>query len=179
MDEQQYLLVPDLANRLAAIDIGTNSIRLAIVEVLRGGAYRILDEERDSTRLGRALNTTRRRDDRAGEASIESLRRMKQSADGFHVRELRCVATCAGREAENGCEFVARAGAEAGVEVEVISSEQEARLAFSSVQRAFDLSGKNLALADIGGGSTEIVLASGPVIEAVYTTKLGAVRLAE
>ncbi|MFO0900083.1 MAG: Ppx/GppA phosphatase family protein [Pirellulales bacterium] len=179
MDEQQYLLVPDLANRLAAIDIGTNSIRLAIVEVLRGGAYRILDEERDSTRLGRALNTTRRLDDRAVEASLESLRRMKQIADGFHVRELRCVATCAVREAENGSEFVARARAEAGVEIEVISSEQEARLAFSSVQRAFDLSGKNLALADIGGGSTEIVLASGPVIEAVYTTKLGAVRLAE
>jgi exopolyphosphatase/guanosine-5'-triphosphate,3'-diphosphate pyrophosphatase len=179
MDEQQYLLVPDLAHRLAAIDIGTNSIRLAIVEVLRGGAYRILDEERDSTRLGRALNATRRLDDRAVEASLESLRRMKQIADGFHVRELRCVATCAVREAENGGEFVERARAEAGIEVEVISSEQEARLAFSSVQRAFDLSGKNLALADIGGGSTEIVLASGPVVEAVYTTKLGAVRLAE
>lgn len=179
MDEQQYLLVPDLAHRLAAIDIGTNSIRLAIVEVLRGGAYRILDEERDSTRLGRALNTTRQLDERAVEASLESLRRMKQIADGFHVRDLRCVATCAVREAENGSDFVERARAEAGVVVEVISSEQEARLAFSSVQRAFDLSGKNLALADIGGGSTEIVLASGPVVEAVYTTKLGAVRLAE
>jgi len=179
MEEQQYLLVPDLAHRLAAIDIGTNSIRLAIVEVLRGGAYRILDEERDSTRLGRSLGTTRRLEDRSVEASLESLRRMKQIADGFHVRELRCVATCAVREAENGGDFVRRAREEAGVEIEVISSEQEARLAFSSVQRAFDLAGKNLALADIGGGSTEIVLASGPVVEAVYTTKLGAVRLAE
>ena len=68
---------------------------------------------------------------------------------------------------------------EVGIDVEVISADQEARLAFYSVQRAFDLNGKNVVVADIGGGSTEIVLASGNVIESIATTPLGAVRLTE
>ena len=68
---------------------------------------------------------------------------------------------------------------EVGIEVEVISADQEAHLAFYSVQRAFDLNGKNVVVADIGGGSTEIVLASGNVIESISTTPLGAVRLTE
>jgi exopolyphosphatase/guanosine-5'-triphosphate,3'-diphosphate pyrophosphatase len=68
---------------------------------------------------------------------------------------------------------------EVGIYVEVISADQEAHLAFYSVQRAFDLNGKNVVVADIGGGSTEIVLASGNVIESIATTPLGAVRLTE
>ena len=66
-----------------------------------------------------------------------------------------------------------------GIDIEVISAEQEALLAFFSVQRAFDLTDKHAAVADIGGGSTEIVLAYGNLVEAIYTTQLGAVRLSE
>ena len=66
-----------------------------------------------------------------------------------------------------------------GLEVEVISADREARLAFSSIQNAFHLIGKNVILADIGGGSTEIVFATGNLIEAIFTTPLGAVRLTE
>ena len=72
------------------------------------------------------------------------------------------------REAANGDEFCRRAKEELGIEIEVIGAEQEARLAFSSVQRAFDLAGKHVAVVDIGGGSTEIVLAFGNLIEAMY-----------
>jgi exopolyphosphatase/guanosine-5'-triphosphate,3'-diphosphate pyrophosphatase len=179
MEEKQFFLSPDLAYRLAAIDIGTNSIRLIVAEPLRGGNYRILDEEKESTRLGEKLGANGRLDPAAIEKSLGALRRMKQIAEGFQTTDLKTIATCAVREAENGDEFVRRARDELGIEIEIITAEQEAMLAFASVQRAFDLTNQHVAVVDIGGGSTEIVLAFGNLIEAVYTTQLGAVRLAE
>lgn len=179
MEQAQYLLSRDLSQRLAAIDIGTNSIRLIVAEALRDGQYRVLDEEKETTRLGRSLAKTGKMDEESIQQSLDTLRRMKQIADGYQVSELKAIATCAVREAENGEEFCRRAMVETGVKVTVISAEREAHLAFYSVSRAFDLAEKRVALADIGGGSTEIVLSSGKVIEAVYTTKLGTVRLAE
>lgn len=179
MDDKQFLLSPDLAYRLAAIDIGTNSIRLMIVEPLRDGSYRILDEEKETTRLGKNLAKTRRLDPAAVEATLTALRRMKQIAAGFQVREMRVIATCAVREAKDGAEFCRRARDEVGLDVEIISGQREAELAFYSVSRSFQLAGKNVAIADIGGGSTEIILASGDLIEAIYTTPLGAVRLTD
>ncbi|MEX0676552.1 MAG: Ppx/GppA phosphatase family protein [Pirellulales bacterium] len=179
MEEKQFFLSPELVYRLAAIDIGTNSIRLIVAEPLRGGNYRILDEEKESTRLGEHLGKTGRLDPAAIEKSLSALRRMKKIAEGFQTTELKTIATCAVREAANGEEFCRRVRDELGLEIEVIGPEREALLAFASVQRAFDLSGKHLAVVDIGGGSTEIVLAFGNLVETVYTTQLGAVRLSE
>ena len=177
--DQQIILSPELSHRLASVDIGTNSIRLIVAEALRDGNYRILDEEKDTTRLGKGLSATGRLDPEAVERSLAALRRMQQIAAGFQVREIRTIATCAVREAADGEEFCHRVKAETGFEVEVISGEKEAQLAFFSVVRNFHLEGKNVAVADIGGGSTEIILASGNVIEQVYTTPLGAVRMGE
>jgi exopolyphosphatase/guanosine-5'-triphosphate,3'-diphosphate pyrophosphatase len=179
MEEKQFFLSPELAYRLAAIDIGTNSIRLIVAEPLRGGNYRILDEEKESARLGEHLGRTGRLEPAAIDKALDALRRMKQIAEGFQTTELKTIATCAVREAANGEEFVRRAREELGLEIEVIGAQQEALLAFSSVQRAFDLTGKHVAVVDIGGGSTEIVLALGNLVEAVYATRLGAVRLSE
>ncbi len=179
MEDKQFFLSPDLAYRLAAIDIGTNSIRLIVAEPLRGGNYRILDEEKESTRLGENLSKTGQLDERAIEKSLGALRRMKQIAEGFQITELKTIATCAVREAINGDEFRRRAREELGIDIEVITAEREALLAFASVQRAFDLTNQHVAVADIGGGSTEIVLAYGNLVEAVYTTQLGAVRMSE
>lgn len=177
MEEQQFF--PELATRLGAIDIGSNSVRLIIAEPLRGGNYRILDEERESTRLGKALNSTGKLDPIAFDQTLAALGRFKKIATGFQVSQLRCIATCAVREATNRDEFVRRAKEEHDLNVEVISGHQEGRLAFISVQRAFDLTGKNVVVVDIGGGSTEFVMASGNAIEAIYSTSLGTVRLTE
>jgi exopolyphosphatase/guanosine-5'-triphosphate,3'-diphosphate pyrophosphatase len=179
MEEKQFFLSPDLAYRLAAIDIGTNSIRLIVAEPLRGGKYRILDEEKETTRLGERLSKTGRLDPQAIEKSLAALRRMKQIAEGLQSTELKTIATCAVREAANGAEFCRRAKDELGIDIQIVGAEQEALLAFASVQRAFDLANQHVAVVDIGGGSTEIVLAYGDLVEAVYTTQLGAVRLAE
>lgn len=179
MEDKQIYFSEDLAHRLAAIDIGSNSVRLMVAEPLRGGSYRILDEEREPTRLGRSLSSSGNLDPEAVELTLAALRRFKQIAGGFQVNELRTIATCAVREAANGPEFCRRAREELGIEIEVIPADKEARLAFYSVQRAFDLTGKNVVVADIGGGSTEFIFASGNAIEAIFTSPLGAVRLSE
>jgi exopolyphosphatase/guanosine-5'-triphosphate,3'-diphosphate pyrophosphatase len=177
-DDKQIYLSPDLTSRLAAIDIGSNSVRMLVAEALRGGAYRILDEEREPTRLGRSV-ASGVLDDESMARTIQALRSFREIAAGYQVTNLRTIATCAVREARNGPEFCRRVRDEVGIEIEVISSEREARLAFSSVQHAIDLTGRNVVVADIGGGSTEIVFATGNLIEAIYPTTLGAVRLTE
>ena len=178
-EDKQIFLSADMACRLAAIDIGSNSVRLLVAEALRGGAYRILDEEREPTRLGRSVSEKGQLDDESMERTITALRTFKQIAAGYQATSLRTIATCAVREARNGPEFCRRVREQVGLEVEVISGDREARLAFSSVQNAFDLSGKNVIVADIGGGSTEVVFATGDLIESIFSTPLGAVRLTE
>jgi exopolyphosphatase/guanosine-5'-triphosphate,3'-diphosphate pyrophosphatase len=179
VEDKQIWLSADLACRLAAIDIGSNSVRLLVAEALRGGIYRILDEEREPTRLGKSVSSEGRLDDESMDRTVAALKNFKRIAAGFQVTSLRTIATCAVREAGNGPEFCRRIRAEVGLDVEVISGEREARLAFASVQHAFDLSGKNVVVADIGGGSTEIVFATGNLIESIFSTPLGAVRLTE
>lgn len=179
MSEQQTYLTPDINPRLAAIDVGSNSIRLVVAEAQPGGRYRVLDEERETTRLARSLAVNGQLDQESIDASLAALRRFKSIIAGTGVESMRAIATCAVREAKNGPEFCRRVREELDLEIEVIDSDTEAHLAFESVRRRFDLAGKNTLLADIGGGSTEIVLSSGNLVEAVYATRLGAVRLAE
>ena len=178
-EDKQIFLSAEMACRLAAIDIGSNSVRLLVAEALRGGTYRILDEEREPTRLGRSVSEKGQLDDDSMERTITALRTFKEIAAGYQATSLRTIATCAVREARNGPEFCRRVREQVGLEVEVISGDREARLAFSSVQNAFDLAGKNVIVADIGGGSTEVVFATGNLIESIFSTPLGAVRLTE
>ena len=179
INRQQAILDAELADRFAAIDVGTNSIRLIVAEAQRDGKYRILDDEKESTRLGKNLDGQGRIDPAAADASIDALRRMYQIVQGHQVRKLRAIATCAVREAVDGKDFCQRAKKEIGLDLEVVTAKREAQLAYYSVSRNIDLQGQQVAVADMGGGSTEIVLGSGSVIEAIYTTKLGAVRLTE
>jgi exopolyphosphatase/guanosine-5'-triphosphate,3'-diphosphate pyrophosphatase len=179
VEDKQIYLSADLACRLAAIDIGSNSVRLLVAEALRGGNYRILDEEREPTRLGRSVSSKGRLDEESMDRTLAALRSFKEIAAGYQVTSLRTIATCAVRESRNGPEFCRRVREQVGLDVEVISGEREARLAFASVQHAFDLTGKNVIVADIGGGSTELVFATGNLIESIFSTPLGAVRLTE
>ena len=165
--------------RLAAIDIGTNSMRLIVAEVESPATYATLDDERAQTRLGKDLYETGRISDESFERSLEALGTMKAIADGNEVDEMRVIATSAIREAENGDEFVRAAGDRYDIEVEVISAEEEAGLAFRSVQQHFPLDEGLTAVVDIGGGSMEIVLVAGTVIDEVHSLPLGAVRLTE
>ena len=164
---------------LAVIDVGTNSLRLVVAEVESAATYRILENVREQTRLGEGLHESGRLSEAAIHRSLAALGTMKAIADGYRVDELRTIATSAVREAENGAELVEAARDRHGIEIEVIPADEEARLAFRSVQRHFPLDGAPTAIVDLGGGSLEVVLAAGSVIDEVHSLPLGAVRLTE
>src|SRR5687767_13824737 len=165
--------------RLAAIDVGTNTIRLTVAEVEDDGTYRILDEERERVRLGEHLDQTGRLSDEAVERALTALGKMKAIADGFEVTEIRAIATSAVREAANGRGFLREVLRRHKVRIDVISGDEEAQLAFRSAARHFDLEGRSTAVVDIGGGSLEVILAAGTVIDQVHSLPLGAVRVTE
>src|SRR6185503_4306123 len=165
--------------RLAAIDVGTNTVRLVVAEVEADGTYRILDEEREPARLGQGLASTGRLSAESVERALAAIGKMKAIADGFQVTDLRAVATSAVREATNGRAFCREALRRHKVKIEVISGDEEAQLAFRSATRHFSLENRSTALVDIGGGSLEIILTAGTVIDQVFSLPLGAVRVTE
>ncbi len=174
--DQLNLFPPE---RIAAIDIGSNSVRLVVAQVEGPGGYRVLDEERENTRLASEIDETGRLGDTAIEESFIALRNFLSIAAGYGVHQLRAIATSAVRDAENGQDFCDRARAELGLHIDVITAREEGKLAYLSVARAFEVQDRPIAVADIGGGSTEIVLASNGLIDEVFATRLGAVRIAE
>jgi exopolyphosphatase / guanosine-5'-triphosphate,3'-diphosphate pyrophosphatase len=170
---------PSAQPRLAAIDVGTNTIRLIVAEVQDDDTYRILDEEREMVRLGEKLDQTGRLSEAAVERALAAIGKMKAIADGFKITELRAIATSAVREAANGPGFVREVMRQHKVRIDVISGEEEAQLAFRSAARHFDLQGRSTAVVDIGGGSVEVILSAGTAIDQVYSLPLGAVRVTE
>lgn len=164
--------------RIAAIDVGSNSIRLIVADMHEDGSYRVIDDEREFARLGAELSSTGKLPVAAVEVAVCALKRMKDLTDGFKVRQLRCIATSAVRDAANGRNFVRRVRDEVGLELEVVSADREARLAFRSISRQYDLEHRLVAAMDIGGGSAQLVLAAGSAVEHVFPFTLGAVRLA-
>jgi exopolyphosphatase/guanosine-5'-triphosphate,3'-diphosphate pyrophosphatase len=165
--------------RVATVDVGTNSTRLLVAEVRPDGSYRIIDDEKVVTRLGRGTSRSHDLDPDAMRETVEAIRNLRAIAAGYDVERLRAVATCAVREADNGPEFVRAVRDDAGVELDVIDGDEEARLAYLSVRAAFDIRHGEVAIVDIGGGSTELVLTSGGIIQHVASFPLGAVRLTE
>ena len=170
---------PDGTRRLAALDVGTNSIRLIVAEARADGGYRLLDDEKEVTRLGKGFASTGELSAKAMQSSAMAIARMRSIAQGYGVDALRVVGTCAVREASNQREFLKLVKQHAGIELEVISAEDEGRLAHLSANHAFDIRKLKAGVVDIGGGSTEVVLSSGGVIEQIGTLPLGAVRLTE
>ncbi len=166
--------------RLAAIDIGSNSIRCIVVEVVSGGGtFRVLDDEKAAVRLGEALGEGRGLSPAACERAMENLIRMKKIVEGYGVHYVEAVATSAVRRASNGEEFIRAVEERTGIRVVVIPGEEEARLVSLSVLHNFEMEGIRYGMIDIGGGSLEIITALGNTIEEYYSLELGAVTLTE
>jgi exopolyphosphatase/guanosine-5'-triphosphate,3'-diphosphate pyrophosphatase len=165
--------------RLAAIDIGTNSIRCIVVELDKAGKYKILDDEKATVRLGEGLARDQSISAAAWQRAVEALSRMKKVVDGYGVAAVEAVATSAVRQAANGEAWVKAVAAQVGLPITVISGEQEAELAVASALHNFDMEGVHYAVADIGGGSVEIVTAMGSHVEELRSLELGAVVLTD
>jgi exopolyphosphatase/guanosine-5'-triphosphate,3'-diphosphate pyrophosphatase len=166
-------------SRIAAIDIGTNSIRCIIAEASEDGKFKIMDDEKATVRLGERLAITGVISDDASKRAVEAIRRFRQVMAGLHVEAVEAVATSAVRTALNGRELVATLSEELGHEVKVISGGEEAELAAASARSNFDMYGKRYAMIDIGGGSVEIVMAYGNHVEEFYSLDLGAVVMTD
>jgi exopolyphosphatase / guanosine-5'-triphosphate,3'-diphosphate pyrophosphatase len=160
---------------LAAVDIGTNSIHLVVARV-DAERFEVVDREREMVRLGSSARDMKRLTPSAINRGIEVLTRFRQVA-AIHGARLRAVATSAVREAENRATFLERARDEAGVDVEVISGFEEARLIHLGVLQAVPVYDRQVLVCDIGGGSTELVVGRKGDILTARSLKLGAIRL--
>jgi exopolyphosphatase/guanosine-5'-triphosphate,3'-diphosphate pyrophosphatase len=165
--------------RLAAIDIGSNSIRQIVADVSPAGEIRVVDEMKASPRLGARRARDGALDTHAVHRAVETIARMATLARQIGAERIEAVATSAVRDAPNGPLFVQRVKREAAIDVRVLDGSEEARLSWRSALAHFDLATGRSAVLDIGGGSLEIALAADGVLEHLLSLPLGALRLTE
>lgn len=168
--------------RVAAIDCGTNSLRLLIADVdTAAGTVRDLVRDMEIVRLGEGIDRTRRFSAAALDRTLAACRDYARRIDSLDVEKLRFVATSASRDATNRDEFFNGVRAVLGVDVEVVTGNEEAALSFAGATQEL-LANKEVAppylVVDIGGGSTEFVLGS-TAVDAAHSVDVGCVRLAE
>jgi exopolyphosphatase/guanosine-5'-triphosphate,3'-diphosphate pyrophosphatase len=164
--------------RVAAIDIGTNSVHMIVAE-LRKRDYRVVDKEKEVVQLGLGSLDGAPLNDDAMERAVAALQKMVEVAKGWNVDEIVAVATSAVREAPNRREFLRRVREEVGIRVRVISGEEEADYIFRAVRSAVDLDGSTALCVDIGGGSVEFIVGTASEIYFTASEPLGALRLAQ
>jgi exopolyphosphatase/guanosine-5'-triphosphate,3'-diphosphate pyrophosphatase len=165
--------------RIAAIDVGSNSVRLLVAEYDPASGLSIIDELKDQPRLAAGLAATGCLNEAAIERALQTLGRMREVCQRRNVRRIAAVATAAVREAENGPWFVRRVRQELDIPLRIIDAETEAALSYRSVAHHFPLAGEKALVADIGGGSLELIGAVDGLVELTLSLPLGAVRLTE
>ncbi len=163
--------------RVAAVDQGTNSIRLLVAEPNGEGGFDELARDMVITRLGQGVDETGMLSPDAVERTLEVLARYARRARALHAERIRVAATAALRDAANAAEFERGVRELAGSELEVVSGEKEAQLSFLGATRGLDAPAPFLVL-DIGGGSTEFVLGADRPSVAI-SMQMGSVRLTE
>jgi exopolyphosphatase/guanosine-5'-triphosphate,3'-diphosphate pyrophosphatase len=169
-------LIPFSLVKLAAIDVGTNSIHLVVVE-FDGRTFHVIDREKSMVRLGLGMFGEMRLTERAFNEGIEVLARYTKLAESRGVDEILAVATSATREAENGTEFLNAIFQRTGVMPRVISGSEEARLIFLAVKHSIDLGGERGLVIDIGGGSVEVAVGDHDEVMLAQSMRLGVQRL--
>jgi exopolyphosphatase / guanosine-5'-triphosphate,3'-diphosphate pyrophosphatase len=162
--------------KLAAIDIGTNSIHLVVVE-FDGRTFQVIDREKSMVKLGLGMFGEMRLTERAFKEGVEVLGRYTKLAESRGVEEILAVATSATREAENGTEFLNAIFQATGVMPKVISGSEEARLIFLAVKHSIDLNGERGLVIDIGGGSVEVAVGTSHEVLLAQSMRLGVQRL--
>jgi exopolyphosphatase/guanosine-5'-triphosphate,3'-diphosphate pyrophosphatase len=168
---------PPSPGRLAAIDIGSNSIHMIVVAPEPQGGYRVLGRERNMVRLGKtgfrgALSEAAIRD------GLEALIKMTTLARLKGAERVVAVATSAVREAANGQDFLARVKAQTGMDVQLLTGIEEGQLIYRAVREAVDLGPGQAIIVDVGGGSTEWIVTRAGRDELVLSLPLGSLRCA-
>jgi len=165
-------------HRVAAIDVGSNAIRYVTAEITPTGAYREIESERLSVRLGKDVFTRERRFTKETmDAGVAALSRIRRRIDDLGIAHYRAVATSAVRESRNGGAFVERIRRESGIHLETISGSEEARLVWIAIRSRVDLGPYRWFTMDLGGGSVELSVVDKDGILWSESHTLGSVRL--
>ena len=165
--------------RVCAIDVGSNTVRLLVADVTGAEAWRVADQHQTITRLGEGLARTGVLGEAPMARTLAAVSRYVERGARLGARDIRIVATSAVREASNGRAFAAAVEQATGRRVDVVSGEVEARLTLRGMRHGLGpLTGPVLTF-DIGGGSTEYVLAEDDAIQSMVSLRLGVVPLAE
>lgn len=166
---------------LASIDIGTNTFRLLISDVHKENDQFIINElhsERVITRLGEGLSDNNLLKEEGIEGGIKTLKGFSRTISRYNVSGVSVIGTSALREAENKDIFIKRAKEEAGIDIEIVSEEEEAKLTAMGMTMDIPVPESSL-LIDIGGGSTEFIFMNNGNIRKIKSLKLGVVYLTE
>lgn len=164
--------------RIAAIDVGTNSIHMIIVEEQKHG-YRVIDKEKEMVQLGRGSLEGRPLTADAIERGVEAMKKMAGIAERWKVTEVVAVATSAIREAPNRRRFITAVQKASGIKVRVISGEEEADYIYRAVRSAVDFHGGTALAVDIGGGSVELIVGTSEQVYLTSSEPVGALRMSQ
>jgi exopolyphosphatase/guanosine-5'-triphosphate,3'-diphosphate pyrophosphatase len=165
--------------RIAAIDAGSNAIRLAIAEVRPAAGLAVVETERFPVRLGHRVFLEHRLDAPTIARATDAFRHFRRMLDRYQVESYRAVATSAAREARNRTVLLRRIRRASGIRLQVIGSDEEARLVRHAVVQALGEQMAPRLIFDLGGGSLEITLLHAEGVEASFALPLGTVRLME
>src|SRR5688500_15955432 len=165
--------------RIAAIDIGTNSVHMLVVRVREDLSFEVIDREKAMVRLGAGGLDGRALTAEAMSSALQALSKFKRLAESRQVDVILAAATSATREARNGGEFLARIQRETGVRPRVITGAEEARLIHQAAVYGVDVGSGRAVVIDIGGGSVEITLGTSTDIQLARSFKIGVIRLTE
>ena len=165
--------------RLAAIDIGSNSIRQIIADVSHDGRIKVLDEMKAAPRLGAGVDRAGRLSEESMQHALESLQRMTTLASQYGATKVEAVATSAVRDAANGRQFLDAVRRQTGLRARLLHGEEEAHLAFRSALAHFDLARGRAVVMDIGGGSLELAMSADGLLDRLVSMPFGAIRMTE
>jgi exopolyphosphatase / guanosine-5'-triphosphate,3'-diphosphate pyrophosphatase len=165
--------------RIAAIDIGTNSIHMIVVQVRPDLSFEVIDREKDMVRLGAGGLDGRSLTPSAMTTALQTLIKFRRLAESHKVDEIVAAATSATREADNGGDFIAEVARQTGIRIRVISGTEEARLIHLAACYGVDVGASTAVAVDIGGGSVEVTLGTAAKIAQGKSFKVGVIRLTE
>ncbi len=165
--------------RIAAIDIGTNSIHMIIVRVRPDLSFEVIDREKEMVRLGAGGLDGRSLTPSAMATALQALTKFRRLAESHKVDEIVAGATSATREADNGGDFIAQVARQTGIRIRVISGTEEARLIHLAACYGVDVGASAAIVIDIGGGSVEVTLGTATRVAQGRSFKAGVIRLTE
>ncbi|GAC1537145.1 MAG: Ppx/GppA phosphatase family protein [Acidimicrobiales bacterium] len=165
------------AMRIAALDLGSNSLHLLVVDAHPDGTFEPLCQEKEMLRLGDVVSRTGRVTDAALDVLLVTVRRFAALAEANGAHEVVAKATAALRDADNGAEVVDRIHAATGIRVEVISGVDEARLIFGAVRSSVLIDPAPALCLDLGGGSLEVMVGDRESLRWAGSVRLGVARL--